>query len=249
MARRVPILCYHRVYAEDDGPSVPPVDEYCGHVMLDEFRRQMEYLVANRFHAVTYKDLTAWIRNGAALPDRAVAIEFADARLNAYQHGYPLLKQLGLTGTLSVVTRLANGADLGTMSDYPSMNWQDIKTMLTDGWDIVSHTCTHPLLGELFRQVRGPEKCLTELIDSRQEIEAKLNISVASVVYPAGNWSAGVERTVKDHYQSAGGYGWSSFSAVPLYNTAETDPYRLTSNNISAQLSLDEFRAVVDAAI
>lgn len=47
-ASRLPILCYHRVHLDND-PRTPPVveGEYCGHVTLSVFRRQMTMLTSD----------------------------------------------------------------------------------------------------------------------------------------------------------------------------------------------------------
>ena len=61
MSPTVPILCYHRVHRDDDCPPTPPAGQYCGHVSLSVFRRQMRYHVEQRFHTVTHGDLADWI--------------------------------------------------------------------------------------------------------------------------------------------------------------------------------------------
>ena len=63
--------------------------------------------------------------------------------------------------------------------------------------------------------------------------------------YPVGSWDERVEGIVKEVFGTA--RLWSAFSE-PVYNTRSTDRYRLEANNISAQVSFEHFRRIVDGS-
>lgn len=247
MTKGVPVLCYHRVHAQHDCPPTPPRGEYCGHVTLNDFRDQMGYLAEKGFRTITYPELTAWLRTGRAIPDRSVAIDFDDNRLNVAQNALPVMKQFGFVGTVFIITQLAAGADLGSMSAlYPAMAWEELKALRSEGWLLANHTRTHPLLGELFSEPDGGRKCVREIEEAREEMDAALDQKTEHFAYPVGSWNQDVETIVQQNHKSA--RHWDT-SAAPVYVTRETSPYRVPAINISAHVSFAEFRTIIDTAI
>ena len=247
MAQRVPILTYHRVHGDEDCPPTPPKDQYCGHVVLGDFERQMAYLAEQGFQSVTHRELTAWVRDGEELPERACAIDFDDNRLNVYENAAPVLEKLGLKATVFVVSQLAEGADLAGMSHpYPAMGWEELEDLVARGWLVGAHTRTHRLLDVLSQQEGGIEECAREIKGAREEIEARMGAPVEHFAYPVGGVNEAVERIVKETYRSA--RLWSPGND-PKYSTRQTDPYRFEANNICAHLSFDEFKRLVDGAL
>jgi len=244
--RVVPILSYHRVYEDDDCPPPPPMGDYCGHVSLTDFRRHLAALAERNLCTVTNREVTAWLLDGAALPERAVMIDFGDGRLNVYENAFPVMRDYAFTGTVFVVSQLAQGADLGDMSNlYPAMGWDELEVLADAGWGIGAHTRTHPLLAELFKEDNGPERCTREIVDSRKEIEERMHVPADCFAYPGESWSEDVERIVKGAYRTA--RLWSP-QGDPVYNTTRTDPYRLQANNVSAQLQFENFCRILDGA-
>ncbi len=97
----IPILTYHRVHPDHE--TTVPDDQ--GRVNLGEFRRQMEYLVAQGVKTVTHHDLAGWLHGGEALPDRPVAIDFDDNRLNIFENAFPILQEHGFRATFMPTRR------------------------------------------------------------------------------------------------------------------------------------------------
>jgi len=64
------------------------------------------------------------------------------------------------------------------------LNWQDLKILVDEGWEIGSHSMSHSDLSELDR-----EEIEKELFESKEEIEKKLDASVTSFSYPHGRIS------------------------------------------------------------
>ena len=182
-----------------------------------------------------------------AIPDRAVLIDFDDNRLNVLDNALPVMKELGLVGTMFVIAQLAESTDLGEMSGtYPEMHWDHLKILVAEGWLVGNHTLTHALLGELWEEEDGPARCEREIEGGREEIDARLEQLTKYFAYPRGCWNREVERLVKRSHLNA--RDWHLFEK-PEYNTPDTDPYRIAVNNVSAHMSLDVFRSIVDGAL
>ena len=242
----IPILCYHRVHTAEDAPAVP-AEGYCGHVVVEAFRRQMEALAERGFRTATHRELAGWLLDGKRLPERSVLIDFDDNRLNVYQNAFPIMKELGFTGTVFVVSQLAEGADLGDMSHpYPAMGWGELRDLAEAGWTMGAHTRTHVELDKLLGEEDGRAKCEREIAGSREEIEERLGGPVEWFAYPVGLWNEEVEGIVKGSFRTA--RHWRG-EGEAVYNTRETNPYRLQANNVSAQLAFEGFVGIVEGAL
>ncbi len=61
------------------------------------------------------------------------------------------------------------------------MSWKDVRSLCADGFDIGSHTVTHPILSNL-----GPERLWEELMESRTAIEKQTGLPCTALAYPNG---------------------------------------------------------------
>jgi len=243
---RVPILCYHRVHRVEDAPAVPE-EGYCGHVVVEAFRRQMEALAERGFRTATHRELAGWLLDGEALPERTALIDFDDNRLNVYENAFGIMRELGFTGTVFVISQLAAGVDLGDMSHpYPAMGWEELEVLANAGWTMGAHTRTHVELDKLIAEEDGRARCEREIAGSREEIEGRLGGPVEWFAYPVGLWTEEVEGIVKGSFRTA--RHWSE-KGEAVYNTRATNPYRLGANNINARVGFEDFTGILDGAL
>jgi peptidoglycan/xylan/chitin deacetylase (PgdA/CDA1 family) len=61
------------------------------------------------------------------------------------------------------------------------MSWDDVRALAAAGFDVGSHTITHPMLGNV-----SPERLRQELRDSRTVIKAHTGITCRALAYPNG---------------------------------------------------------------
>ncbi len=61
------------------------------------------------------------------------------------------------------------------------MTWDDVRALSADGFDLGSHTVTHPILSSL-----EPDALWEELIESRNTIEAQTGLACTTLAYPNG---------------------------------------------------------------
>lgn len=252
MAERIPILVYHRVHHPDD--VTVPNDG--GRVDLPEFERQMDTLKKRGVQTVTHAQIAAWLLEGAPLPERAVGIDFDDNRSHVLENAFPIMRERGFTGTVWVITDLADGATVPGLMLYPAMDWKALTELRDAGWCIGSHTRQHLFLAgmENAPDIAGAapapqteQELLEELTGSRQAVERHMGSSAPYFAYPGGSWNEEVERHVRSAYDTA--RVWCAPTAAPWpVNTKHTDPYRLSGINVASYLSFDAFCEIVDEA-
>jgi peptidoglycan/xylan/chitin deacetylase (PgdA/CDA1 family) len=193
------ILCYHAV-----SPSWPAALS----VTPDALESQMTKLARAGYRGVRFSDALGL---GEQLEGRVVSVTFDDNYRSVLEFAKPILDRHGYPGTVFVPTdwpgesrpMLWQGIDhwLGTPHEHElsALSWEELRKLADAGWEIGSHTCSHPYLPDL------DEAALShELRDSRARIEAELGQPCTSLAYPYG----GVDARVVDATHRAG-YRWA----------------------------------------
>jgi peptidoglycan/xylan/chitin deacetylase (PgdA/CDA1 family) len=187
------ILCYHAINDRwPDDIAVSP----------GEFRRQLAVLVGRGYRGTTFSDAVLAPGSG-----RTVAVTFDDAFLSVAEFAYPIMSSLGLPGTVFVVTDFADDErplawegitswrDGEHAAELRGLSWPQLRDLAEAGWEIGSHTRTHPRLTSL-----DDERLADELTASRLACEQALGRPCNSIAYPYGD----VDRRVVAAAQSAG---------------------------------------------
>jgi peptidoglycan/xylan/chitin deacetylase (PgdA/CDA1 family) len=174
----VPILMYHVVSAAPKGAPYPQL-----WVSQRSFAREMQALHRAGFHAITLAEAVAAWRHGGPLPAHPIVISFDDGYASHYTHARPVLRRLRWPGVLNLA--LENVGQDGISA-------RQIRGLIASGWEIDSHTLTHPDLTTL------PDAALRrELTRSRREIEARFGVPARFFCYPAGSYDARVVAAVR----------------------------------------------------
>ncbi len=171
----IAILIFHRVTdaIPEDGLTVSTA----------RFERICRML-RHGFNVVPLGEVFELIRAGKPLPPRTVAITFDDSyRDNLFAAS--VLARYHLPATFFLPT-----AYVGTDHVYewdrhlprmPNLTWDDVHQMVGMGFEIGSHTVTHPNLGRVtFDQAQH------EIIESKRTLEEKLQRPVRWLAYPYG---------------------------------------------------------------
>jgi len=179
------VLAYHAV--SDTWPAALSATP-------ERLERQVELLLASGYHGATFSE-------AALTPPakRTVAVTFDDSYRSVLEFALPILSRHGFPGTVFVPTAYAGsgspmawpGIDgwLGGPheSELLPMGWDELRALAGAGWEIGSHTHTHPRLTEL-----DDESLLDELTRSRRECEHHLGVRCDSLSYPYGDHDARV---------------------------------------------------------
>ncbi len=189
--RRLPILSYHSIDESESVLSVSPA----------LFRQQMTYLHANGWRTLRIDQLLAGDARGA-WPARSFVIAFDDGFANLVDHALPALLQCGFGAVVFLV------ADwVGRKNDWPGqpswvkpqvlMDWPQARALADAGFDVGSHTLSHPRLTSLARA-----ECEHEIVASKQVIEDRLGRAVQVFAYPYGDANPATEEIVRSAYRA-----------------------------------------------
>lgn len=180
------ILCYHGV--SEDWPT-----DYV--VTPGDLERQIDHLLARGYRGVTFAEAA----RGA--PGRAMAVTFDDAYASIVDHAFPILARLGVPGTVFVPTDFPHRRE--PMS-WPGMerwldgphehellpaSWLQLQRLAEAGWEVASHTRSHPKLTSL-----SDAKLRDELAGSRSALIQRIGGSCGSLAYPFGYYDDRVIR-------------------------------------------------------
>jgi peptidoglycan/xylan/chitin deacetylase (PgdA/CDA1 family) len=184
------VLCYHAV--SDDWPSRLAVT-------TDQLRAQLTELVEAGYHGQTFAEAIAH-----ASEDKRLVVTFDDGYESMLTHALPVLEELGLPATVFVPTDfpgqreylswpgIEEWLDSPHREELRPLDWDQLAELVRHGWEIGSHTCSHPHLTEL-----DDEQLASELRESRREITARLG-SCQTIAYPYGDVDERVVLAARD---------------------------------------------------
>jgi peptidoglycan/xylan/chitin deacetylase (PgdA/CDA1 family) len=177
------VLCYHGV-SERWPAAVSP----------GALQSQVAHLLTRGYRGVIFGEAMR------APAPTALAVTFDDGYRSLVDRALPVLRALGVPATVFVPTDYVGvapaawpGTDVWLRTPYESelavMSWDELGRLADAGWEIGSHTCSHPRLTDL-----SDAAVAHELRDSRARIEDELGRACSSLAYPFGDWDDRVAR-------------------------------------------------------
>ena len=173
------VLCYHAVSPKWPAPmSITP----------DAFEWQVRFLARRGYRAATVAEALSGPPAG-----RTVAITFDDAYRSVLELARPILDRLGMPASVYVPTAWPGrdapmswpGIDhwVGGPHEHElrCMGWDELRGLADHGWEVGSHTRSHPRLPELDDPALDGE-----LAGSRADCESGLGRECQSLAYPYG---------------------------------------------------------------
>lgn len=173
------VLCYHAM--SERWPAALSVTP-------DALRSQLALLRRKGYRGVTFSDVALGRARG-----KVVAVTFDDAFSSVLAIGKPILDEAGMPATVFVPTGFVGGE--GPMAwpgtdrwlggphegELRCMTWEDLRGLRDGGWEIGSHTRSHPFLTRL-----SDDRLVEELESSRADCERELGLC-ESLAYPYGD--------------------------------------------------------------
>jgi peptidoglycan/xylan/chitin deacetylase (PgdA/CDA1 family) len=185
------VLAYHAVSANWPAAlAVPP----------DLFRRQLEMLLNRGYRGVTFTEVVK-----GEVPRKGLAVTFDDGYRSLQREARQILSELGIPGTVFVPTGMVGrpgpmvwkGIDQWAGTPYEDeltcMSWDELRELKQEGWEVASHTRSHPRLTEL-----DDDRLASELVESRETCERELGVSSVTLAYPYGVHDARVRSAARD---------------------------------------------------
>ena len=135
------------------------------------------------------------------ISDPTLVVTFDDAHRSVREHALPVMKRLGLPGTVFAPTAYAgtdrlmgwDGYDMWLGTEHEEelrcMSWDDLNGLVEEGWEVGSHTRTHPHLSRL-----GDDEIAEELAASRQDCVDRTGRACRVLAYPYSDYD---ERAVR----------------------------------------------------
>lgn len=195
------VLCYH---------AVSPTWEATLSVAPDALERQIDHLLRRGWRATTFTQAIVGPRDR-----RAFAITFDDAFATVRTYAAPVLRQFGVPGTVFVPTSFIDSTGIlswkgikgwletAHAAELKAMTWDQIGELAEYGWEIGSHTHTHPRLTQL-----SDDEVREELTTSRAELTRRLGSACESIAYPYGDVDDRVEELTRQ-------VGYRTAAALP----------------------------------
>jgi peptidoglycan/xylan/chitin deacetylase (PgdA/CDA1 family) len=171
-----------------------------------------------------------------------VSITFDDSFESQYLNAFPVLKKYGLTATAYVVTR-----GLGEATDDPIwrlMTWNNIRQLRDAGWEIGSHTLSHPHLPKL-----DDSQLNDELVFSAKHLERQLGVLPRSFAAPFGEVDDRVLAAIKKTYKSNANAGDADASSAGMNDLGKVDPYNVSRLVVPRDMLPDEVCEAVGKAV
>lgn len=184
------VLCYHAISTSWSSPlSITP----------RKLAVQVRFLLRRGYEAKTLAEAVDEPES-----DKTFVVTFDDAYRSVREQALPILSRLGVRASLFVPTDVVDRRGLmtemipipeawvGTPDDMCAMSWEEVRSLVAAGWEIGSHTCSHPDL----TKVDGP-RLRAELKRSKEICEDQLQMPCTSFAYPFGTYDDRVMKEVR----------------------------------------------------
>jgi peptidoglycan/xylan/chitin deacetylase (PgdA/CDA1 family) len=176
---KLPVMMYHDILSKKS-------------VIYDltpqELKKHFELIKSNKMTPISLNRLIAHLRTGSPLPKKPILLTFDDGYGGHYEYAYPLLKKYGYPAVFAIHT-----SSVGVNANRTHVTWQQLRTMASDPLiTISSHSKTHPALTKI-----SDKQLKSEVMESKQILEAQLNQPIIYFTYPYGNYDARVKKIVE----------------------------------------------------
>jgi peptidoglycan/xylan/chitin deacetylase (PgdA/CDA1 family) len=195
------VLCYHAISRTwDAAMSTTP----------ERFEHQIAMLTRHGYRGVTFTEAV-----GAPSGARVMAVTFDDAYRSVLELAQPILERYGVVASVFAPTDFIGSERPMRWSgierwhggpherELTPLSWVELRKLVTAGWEVGSHTASHPHLTHL-----EPAALADELIRSKAACEQQLARPCTSIAYPYGD----VDRSV---VAAAAQAGYDAAAALP----------------------------------
>ena len=229
----IPIIVYHSV---DDcvrsAYSISP----------QKFQRQIQYLKDAGYYSVPLRQIVAGKHvTCQGIREKPIVLSFDDGLKNFQTGVLPVLKRYGFSAVLSIVSDFCDRGIVNhgyEQPPSPALSWDEVRSITRQGVEICSHGVRHINLTSI-----SEVEADFEIFESKQRIEAKLDLGVDVFCYPHGAFNA----EIADHVRR---FGYkAALTTMPGMVREGDNAYSLKRVPVSRDLSIMEFKALLTPAV
>jgi peptidoglycan/xylan/chitin deacetylase (PgdA/CDA1 family) len=171
----VPILVYHAL------GEAPPTEEYPGlYVSEPEFEEEMAWLDGHGYEAVTLDQVERAWYHGGTLPAKPIVITFDNGYPEQVTFAPKVLARYDWPGVLFEITE-------------EHLRPKEIRPVIALGWEVDSHSATHPDLTEL-----SGKELEYQVAASRRYLRRKFGVPSDNFCYPSSEYNAATIAAVEE---------------------------------------------------
>lgn len=214
------IVCYHSISEEE----------------RQIFERHIRYYT-DRYDVISMTDAVDIINSDRTDYGRCLVITFDDSFKDNYEVAAPILRKYSIPACFFVVAHFVSleEKDKGKLEHFAkdvfytgevkrNMGWAEVGKLSQSGFEIGSHTNTHPFLTKL-----PIEEAKRELFESKEMIERQIGQRIQHFAFPYGA-AADFNYRLKELVKELG-YA-SCSSTIKGFNSYNSDPFHLHRNAI-----------------
>lgn len=242
MAKRIPVLTYHRI-CSDKAKSRVYNDTNLA-ISESLFTRQMQWLKSNGYRTVSSAEFADWNIEGAFLPKKSVMITIDDGFYETYHVAYPILRRYNLKATSFVI-----GSHVSkTTDDYNPTVWWDryvgrdvIREVRKEypNLEFQSHTYNmHHRNGEYGVAKSWSRKSIDE------DFEKNAKFGFTAIAYPFGHTSKNLIASVSANPDIRIGFGYM----MDYPASRSSFRYNIPRFKVFGDGGLDGFKSIVRTA-
>lgn len=161
-----------------------------------------------------------------------VTFTFDDGYEEHYTVVFPIFEKHNVVATDYIITGLVGAS----FEDQNLMDWDQIKELRDNGWEIGSHTINHKYLTTL-----NDEEIKEELKASKEALEEQ-GFDVKSLSIPYGDYNDNVRAIAEENYE----YVRTSYGGTNTFSNI--DKYNIKAYTITNSTSLEDIKTVIDEA-
>jgi len=183
------ILMYHSVGNNEAFFTVKP----------EEFNKQIEFLVRNKYNIISLQNLAQTLKNEKNIKKKTIILTFDDGYKDNYINVFPILKKYDLPATIFIATDYVGKTMKNSKGVEISMlNWAEITDMSKSGLvEFGCHTASHRKLDLLVE-----EEIVREFSSSQNLIKEKLGKACDLLAYPYGKYNEKVLASAKEFFSA-----------------------------------------------
>jgi len=187
-AAKIPVLLYHDVVN-----ILPQADPYNYEYITttDSLEENIQTLLSNGYSIITIEDLYEIDKDSKELPAKPIIINFDDGLISNYNLVFPILKKYNIKVGMSITTDLVGTNDAVEGRQY--FSWNQAKEMYDSGLvEFYSHGKRH-----IFYTDVPVTDFKSEVVESINTIDLKLNTKCDVFVYPYGSYNSYMVNALK----------------------------------------------------